>query len=127
MLTLTSLSLRSSAIRSSTGETAWQGPHHSAQKSTSTVSPLCNTSLSNVASVAFVVISRPFVSSAETGYPISEGKNVALYTSLPDGLDRTASVSAVADGTRPSGPRGGDPRVVGGGADLRQGPSPEPR
>ena len=41
MLTLTSFSspARSSAIRSSTGETAWQGPHHSAQKSTRTASP----------------------------------------------------------------------------------------
>src|SRR5919198_94477 len=43
-----SSSPRSSAIRSSTGETAWHGPHHSAQKSTSTGSSLWSTSSSNV-------------------------------------------------------------------------------
>src|SRR5260221_12603901 len=60
MLTLTSFRLRSSAIRSSTGATAWQGPHHSAQQSTSTGSPAWSTSFSNVASVTSVAIQRSF-------------------------------------------------------------------
>src|SRR6266567_4751643 len=53
MFTLTSLSSsgRSSAIRSRTGETAWHGPHHSAQKSTITGLSLWMTSCSKVVSV----------------------------------------------------------------------------
>src|SRR3954463_16307974 len=46
MLTLTSLRFFSSAIFSSTGATAWQGPHHSAQKSTITGFSLLSTSCS---------------------------------------------------------------------------------
>src|SRR5687768_377518 len=59
MFTLTRVSspFRSSAIFSSTGETAWQGPHHSAQKSTKTAVSLLSTSFSKVASVTFNVIS----------------------------------------------------------------------
>src|SRR4051812_39190788 len=60
MLTLTSFRFFSSAIRSSTGATAWQGPHHSAQKSTSTGSPDWSTSFSKVASVTSVAIQRSF-------------------------------------------------------------------
>src|SRR5256714_1227888 len=60
MLTLTSFRFFSSAIRSSTGATAWQGPHHSAQKSTSTGSSAWSTSFSNVASVTSVAIQRSF-------------------------------------------------------------------
>src|ERR1022692_234520 len=60
MLTLTSFRLRSSAIFSSTGATAWHGPHHSAQKSTSTGSPLSSTSFSNVASVTSLDIQGSF-------------------------------------------------------------------
>src|SRR5687768_8071063 len=50
MFTFTSLSssLRSSAMRSRTGATAWHGPHHSAQKSTSTGVSLASTSSSKV-------------------------------------------------------------------------------
>src|SRR6266550_4010498 len=54
MFTLTSLRLRSSAIRWRMGSTAWHGPHHSAQKSTSTGSSACRTSVSKVVSVTFV-------------------------------------------------------------------------
>src|SRR5439155_5727237 len=63
MLTLTSFSSspRSSTIRSSTGETAWHGPHHSAQKSTSTGLSLLSTSWSKFASVTSWAI-RVFLS-----------------------------------------------------------------
>src|SRR4051794_26931761 len=60
MFTLTSFRFFSSAIRSSTGATAWHGPHHSAQKSTSTGSPACRTSFSNVWSVTSVAIQLSF-------------------------------------------------------------------
>src|SRR5438874_6598537 len=62
MLTLTSLRspLRSSTMRSSTGATAWHGPHHSAQKSTSTGVSLWSTSCSKLCSVT-VVDMRPFL------------------------------------------------------------------
>src|SRR6185312_8841576 len=49
------LSLFSPAISSSTGATILHGPHHSAQKSTTTVLPLLRTSLSKVASVTSTV------------------------------------------------------------------------
>src|SRR4051794_37574794 len=64
MLTLTSFSSseRSSAILSSTGATAWHGPHHSAQKSTMTGLSLFRTSSSKVAVVTAVDI-RIFLSS----------------------------------------------------------------
>src|SRR6266496_3766371 len=70
MLTFTSLSCpeRSSAILSSTGETAWQGPHHSAQKSTRTGVSFepSMTSSSNVVSVTSVVIRVKVLSRALT-------------------------------------------------------------
>src|SRR5436309_16119275 len=56
MFTLTSFTSCSSAMRSSTGETAWHGPHHSAQKSTITLPSAFRTSVSNVSVVAVVVI-----------------------------------------------------------------------
>src|SRR5580765_7462205 len=58
MFTLTSLRspFDSSTILSSTGETAWHGPHHSAQKSTITLPPEFKTSASNVSVVALVAI-----------------------------------------------------------------------
>src|SRR5256714_11196833 len=63
MLTFTSFSSspRSSTIRSRTGETAWHGPHHSAQKSTSTGLSLLSTSWSKFASVTSWAI-RVFLS-----------------------------------------------------------------
>src|SRR5437762_8592233 len=126
MLSFTTLSsLRSDAIRSSTGATAWHGPHHSAQKSTSTGSPLCSTSFSNVASVTSVAIQFPFsLSFGSSDTRSAKGKNAPQYTSLPDG---PASLPAAADGARPSRPRGGDPHLVGRGGDLRQAPGAEPR
>jgi hypothetical protein len=58
MFTFTTLisSPRSSAMRSSTGDTARQGPHHSAQKSTMTATSLEMTSSSNVDSVTAAAI-----------------------------------------------------------------------
>src|SRR5947209_3591037 len=69
MFTLTSLSSsgRSSTMRSSTGETAWHGPHHSAQKSTITGLSLWRTSCSKVSVVTAVDIQLPFVFSSTTG------------------------------------------------------------
>src|SRR5919202_980767 len=64
MFTLTSFSSpsRSATMRSSTGETAWHGPHHSAQKSTRTGVSLPRTSCSKVDSVtAFAIPDGPFV------------------------------------------------------------------
>src|SRR6266403_5621702 len=120
MLTLTSFRFFSSAIRSSTGATAWQGPHHSAQKSTSTGSPAWSTSFSNVASVTSVAIQRSFrFLIGGLGTRSSKGKNVALYTSLPD---ERASFSEPPDGARPSGARTRDSRLVGAGGNLRQAP-----
>src|SRR5215203_6136644 len=56
MLTLTSFRSCSSAILSRTGATAWHGPHHSAQKSTSTLPSDSRTSCSKVDVVAVVAI-----------------------------------------------------------------------
>src|SRR6185437_5688658 len=124
MLTLTSLILRSSAIRSSTGATAWQGPHHSAQKSTSTGSPDWRTSFSKVASVTSIAIQ--FLSISQGGRRwvtrTSKSKNVALYISLPDAR---ASLSDPADGAGPSGPRAGHARALGPRADLPPPPRAE--
>src|SRR5436853_1452030 len=77
MLTFTSLSSpsRSATIRSSTGETAWHGPHHSAQKSTITGVSLWRTSCSKVPSVTSVAIWSRI---------LSVGENVALKAPYPD-------------------------------------------
>src|SRR3954447_8434597 len=56
MLTFTSFTSCSSAIRSRTGATAWHGPHHSAQKSTSTLPSDSRTSCSKLDVVAVVAI-----------------------------------------------------------------------
>src|SRR5438270_2536787 len=56
MYNLTSFTSCSSAIRSRTGDTAWHGPHHSAQKSTITLPSVFRTSVSNVSVVALVAI-----------------------------------------------------------------------
>src|SRR3954453_10550806 len=81
MLTLTSFTSCSSAIRSSTGDTAWHGPHHSAQKSTITLPSLFRTSLSNVSVVALVV--KPFLSRCRSG-----AVNAGPRTFVPGSYDR---------------------------------------
>src|SRR6186997_432980 len=70
MLTFTSLSSvsRSAAMRSSTGATAWHGPHHSAQKSTRTGFSLWRTSSSKVE----VVTSRAIASFRFGGGEVSQ-------------------------------------------------------
>src|SRR6266852_5329711 len=80
MLTLTSFRLRSSAIRSSTGATAWHGPHHSAQKSTSTGPPDWSTSVSNVASVTSVALQRSFRFSVGGSIPDPPKERTLLST-----------------------------------------------
>src|SRR5689334_7802749 len=55
-LAIVSLSLCSAAISSSTGATILHGPHHSAQKSTSTGLSLPRTSLAKLESVTFTVL-----------------------------------------------------------------------
>ena len=50
------VAVRSSTIRSSTGATAWHGPHHSAQKSTITGLSLWRTSCSKLCSVTAVAM-----------------------------------------------------------------------
>src|SRR4051794_26331326 len=55
-LAIVSLSLCSAAISSSTGATILHGPHHSAQKSTSTGLSLPRTSLAKLESVTVTVL-----------------------------------------------------------------------
>src|SRR5689334_16943947 len=55
-LAIVSLSLCSAAISSSTGATILHGPHHSAQKSTSTGLSLPSTSAAKLASVTVLVL-----------------------------------------------------------------------
>src|SRR5215217_1031327 len=55
-LAIVSLSPCSAAISSRTGATILQGPHHSAQKSTSTGLSLPSTSLAKLASVTVLVL-----------------------------------------------------------------------
>src|SRR5438477_3527121 len=92
MLTFTSLSSspRSSTMRSRTGETAWHGPHHSAQKSTSTGLSLPSTSWSKFASVTSMVI-RLFLSRCEVAAlpgrkrPEPRRSSLARIADMPDG------------------------------------------
>src|SRR5438132_6590682 len=111
MLTLTSFSSseRSSAILSSTGATAWHGPHHSAQKSTITGLSLWSTSLSNVVSVtAVTVVDIRFLSlsgpKAETSAqaacfpPVSRIERVSpAFAPLPEKPDHPALEQDVLD------------------------------
>src|SRR5438067_5021231 len=93
MSTFTSLSSspRSSTIRSRTGETAWHGPHHSAQKSTSTGLSLPSTSCSKFASVTSMAI-RGFLSRLRA-LPLLPGRkrpeprrsSLARIADMPDG------------------------------------------
>src|SRR3954454_22374361 len=64
-LAIVSLSLCSAAISSSTGATILHGPHHSAQKSTSTGLSLPRTSLAKLASVTVTVL--PAMGTAPSG------------------------------------------------------------
>src|SRR5207247_7648927 len=123
MFTLTSLRspLRSSTIRSSTGATAWHGPHHSAQKSTITGFSLWRTSSSKLCSVTAVVIGS-FLTNLSVVPRVQryESPCCPIPTICP-------SVRVPPPVSRSPRPRGGDPRLVGGSADLRPATRAKPR
>src|SRR3989442_7024217 len=122
MFTLTSLSSSCSAtILSSTGATAWQGPHHSAQKSTITGLSLWRTSCSKLCSVTAVVIGSFLANqSVVPGHQRFESPT----SSIPTIGSGVRAASPVSGSPRP---RGGGPRLVGGGADLRAAPRAQSR
>ena len=93
MFTLTSFSspARSSTILSRTGETAWQGPHHSAQKSTITGLSLERTSCSKVDSVTAVDMRIPFLG-FDWAYP--GGENVPRASTAPGRAYSTRRIAA---------------------------------
>ena len=115
MFTLTSLMLRSSAIRWRMGSTAWHGPHHSAQKSTSTGSSACRTSVSKVVSVtSFAIVSfrcsirvEPVLPSSKDGTPqprLAFPMRKPIFQPLPDkpdhpGLEQEMLARWDAEGT----------------------------
>src|SRR5205809_7498899 len=121
MFTLTSFTSpsRSSAIRSRTGETAWHGPHHSAQKSTITGVSLLMTSVSNVDSVTAgairVLSSLQSVAFQET----SERPSVFPPYNRPH-------VRTVAGQARPPGARARHARALGARGYLRAASRPQP-
>src|SRR5579884_2163555 len=100
MSTFTSFTACSSAIRSSTGATAWHGPHHSAQKSTSTLPSLRRTSALKVDSVASVAIPlltlagrrlfRPSLSLRRAGAPRHRTRLKPVFDPLPPVPDSNA-------------------------------------
>src|SRR5262249_1791423 len=100
------------ARAASTGSTAWHGPHHGAQKSTTTGMSACSTSASKLASVTASTACRLQASGER---PEPEKRH------LPDRLehDRTAhlraAVHAVDEGDRHLfDPESGAQRAVGG-------------
>src|SRR5882672_6993634 len=119
MFTLTSLTECSSAIRSRTGDTAWHGPHHSAQKSTITLPSVFRTSTSNVSVVTSVGICSFRL------LPVFD-QNAQQGRILPARYDRT-HVYPASGQTRSSRSGAGDPGRLGAGADLPAAPRPEPR
>src|SRR5207253_7433060 len=123
MFTLTSLSssARSSAILSRIGETAWHGPHHSAQKSTITGLSELRTSWSKVDSVTASAIQFPFDSLPSL--TLGLGKLFPADRRIEhDGPD----VPAPPHSARSPRPRAGGARLVGRGADLRPAARAEP-
>src|SRR3954468_7889201 len=89
-------------MRSRTGETAWHGPHHSAQKSTITLPSVWRTSFSNVSLVALVAI-RSFRRSygsenAGTGALVpGRYSHQAMFTPLPEKPDHPALELEILD------------------------------
>src|SRR5439155_3306540 len=123
MFTLTSFSspFRSSTMRSSTGETAWHGPHHSAQKSTITGLSLWSTSSSKLCSVTAVAINSFLTDSSVV--PLCkrlESPGCSVHR-----IEADVPTLAAVPGS--PGPREGGSRVVGPGADLRAAEGAEPR
>src|SRR5919108_2613906 len=145
MFTLTSLTSpgRSSTIRSRIGETAWQGPHHSAQKSTSTGVSLSSTSASKLCSVTAVAI-RSFLTGSlgrtqrETlriarvvpgrKPPVREADRwrgstgTGRFPQRPYNRFHVRAAAAISRSSRAGARR---PGLVGAGADLRAAPRAE--
>src|SRR5689334_14673571 len=115
MFTLTILTPWSSAMRSSTGATAWQGPHHSAQKSTITLPSPWRTSCSNVLSVAWVGMDS---------FPGFDWYNEPRGRILPR-LD-WEDVRPSARAARFQRPRARGARALGARAHVRAAPGAEP-
>src|SRR5262245_50967631 len=100
MLTFTSFSSlsRSATMRSRTGATAWQGPHHSAQKSTRTGFSLLMTSCSKVSVVTLSAIGPSVVRCCNCNYPPMTTTNPensfpridGMFAPLPDKPDHDA-------------------------------------
>jgi len=112
MLTLTSFTSCSSEIRSRTGETAWHGPHHSAQKSDDHFAVgLQHLGLERVGRCSSCQL-VPFVLVPCTRSNVKQG------AILPESYDRT-HVYPSSGQTRSSQHRAGDPRPLGAGSDLR--------
>src|ERR1700712_1371312 len=103
MFTLTSFTECSSEIRSRTGETAWHGPHHSAQKSTITLPSDFRTSASNVSLVAVVAIGSfrlfPCTRLQRGGRAVSSpvATIARMFTALPDKPDHPALELEILD------------------------------
>src|SRR6478752_6467840 len=102
MSTFTILMSCSSAIRSSTGDTAWHGPHHSAQKSTITLPSVWMTSASKLSVVALVAIgSFPICSyplkTRKQGYFFPLATIARMFTPLPDKPDHPALEQEMLD------------------------------
>src|SRR4051812_10557854 len=92
-LAIVSLSACSAAISSSTGATILHGPHHSAQKSTSTGLSLPRTSLAKLASVTVTVLPAMKCSLSLLGCPPgATGGRVGLCpgSALVEGLGEPA-------------------------------------
>src|SRR5215210_706252 len=126
MFTLTSFTspARSSTILSSTGATAWHGPHHSAQKSTITGLSLSSTSWVNVSSLTAVAI-QTVLSLGKSRVPPPRGMKP---TGPDDVFPRIrARVQAASGQARPPRARARDPRPLGARGHLRAPPRAEPR
>src|SRR5690349_16833544 len=113
-LAIVSLSLCSAAISSSTGATILHGPHHSAQKSTSTGLSLPSTSLAKLASVTVLVLPAMVVLSVVvTPSGASVRANDGESGVMPCGTGKApsqgaaASLRAVGLVRRWNGPRAG--------------------
>src|SRR5262245_23184437 len=130
MSTLTILMSCSSAIRSSTGATAWHGPHHSAQKSTITLPSVSSTSESKVALVAST--GMKFLSRGEV-FEESRVATSGLSSFFPPPQNaqpasiQSKHVHAAAVRARFERARARDPRALGARGHLRQAASQERR
>src|SRR4051794_38818226 len=107
---IVSLSPCSAAISSRTGATILQGPHHSAQKSTSTGLSLPSTSLAKLVSVTVTVLPAigrsPFRGLAEVpGGRTHRGSFICPRSALAEGVGEPA---LGVDRRRGAGARGGD-------------------